>query len=69
MFSVRSATFGAHRVPSQGGRSPKGTGAPFHVGGAAVPDSQHCQSVDGSCPSFRPTGGLARGPSGVYFAA
>ena len=58
MFSVRSATSAARRVPSQAGPSPRAAGPPFMLG-AVVPDSQHCR---------RPKGWLAHTPHSSHRA-
>ena len=63
MFSVRSATFGAHRVPSQGGPSPRAAGPHFYLGGcgrglSALPSPGR---IVGSYSSFQPSSGLAPG--------
>ena len=52
MFSVRSATFAAHRVPSHAVPSPRAAGAPLQLG-AAIPGSQHRHLPEGS-PAHTP---------------
>ena len=66
MFSVRFATFGAHRVPSQGGPSPRAAGPHFYWG-VAVADCRHCHLPEGSSAHTPHSSHRADSPR-VYFA-
>ena len=67
MFSVRSATFAAHRVPSHAVPSPRAAGAPLQLG-AAIPGSQHRHLPEGS-PAHTPHSSHRADSPRVYFAA